>query len=191
MLLCGLISLFVFASSYETTFNYDLPVVDGVTTVRLQPLQRILTAAQAGQADVGNYGKPQQLKLPSSNVRLVLAPAISRHGTWLARANTAHYSLLTPSHNGTIGNTFLYFRKSWRTDNEPEKLAQGDNIFLDTDRDWRYFYRVDNVKAMREADLYVMRDTPASQLVLAAVDPGRDTVYVAQASLVNVQSVRQ
>lgn len=193
MAFCGLLTLYIFASSYETTFNRPLPFIEAVSAVDLQPVARALQPyTPALQNDVGNYGKPQYLKLPSQAIRMTMAPAISNGDhRFLARASTAHYALTSAPKNGNIGDVVAYYRKSWRTDDQPQLVKVGDNIFVDTDRGWRYFYRVDDAKVLDTAATYIARDGSVSQLILAAVDAQHKTTYVAHAQLVNVQNIGQ
>lgn len=192
MVLCGALTVFIFASSFETVFNRDLPVVDAVSTVQLSTVERLIDGySKVDQNDVGNYGEPRYLKIPSKEVKLVLAPVIKQGGDFLARANSGHFALTSAAKKGSIGNLFIYYRASWRTNGQPQQTQVGENFFVDTDRDWRYFFRVTAVKTLDIDDgLYVARDDPTSQLYLVAVDQQHHRLYVAQASLINVQNVR-
>ena len=192
MFLCGFLSVYIFAASYETTFSADLPIVNSVSKVTTPPVSRLLeTGSKTNQLDSGNYGKPAVLKIPSHNSKIVLAPQIDRSGILLARANTAHYTLLSSPKNGNLGNIFVYFMTSWRTDSHIETLKAGDNLFIDTDRDWRYFFRVDSTKDVDKTQTFVMREAVASQLIVAAQKSDSSSLFVIEASLVNVQNVRQ
>jgi hypothetical protein len=191
MALCGLITLYVFASSYETVFNRDLPYLPAVSAVNLQSVTRALDGYKnVNQTVLGNYGVPQFLKLPLQSVKITLVPGIENDGKFLARAASAHYFMTKDSKNGTVGDLVVYFEKSWRTDDNPEKIKVGDNIFLDTDRDWRYFYRIESVNIQDNSTQYVARESNVSQLLLVGVDTSANKVVIAQATLVNVQSVR-
>lgn len=192
MSLCGAITLYVFAASFETVFNIDLPMVYSVGTVDLKSISRVLDSyPKVNQTVVGNYGFPYYLKLPAQDVKMVVAPGIvNKNNTYLARAAAAHYFMTSDVKNGNIGNLVVYYEKSWRTNNRPDLAKAGDNIFLDTDREWRYFYRIDSVKTLETAQQYISRSSNATQLVLIAVDTTTNKLVVAQATLVNVQSVR-
>ncbi|HWZ65858.1 MAG TPA: hypothetical protein VNX65_03600 [Patescibacteria group bacterium] len=190
---CGLITLFVFASSYSTTFNRPLMFIDAVSNVDLRPFDRFLQSYKPEfQTEVGNYGKPQYLKLPSQKLRMILAPAAKVNGQFVARANAGHYAITSSPKNGNLGDTIIYYRKSWRTNDRPQRSKIGDNIFIDTDRGWRYFYRIDETKTIAVSAPYIARSTPAAGLLLAAVDSSAGgTATVAHATLVNVQNVQQ
>lgn len=192
MLLCGCITLGIFAASYETVFNADLPFVNAVHVVDIRPLARVTNNFGAiNQSQVGDYGKPQFMKVPAKGAKVVLAPAIyTRQGTFLGRANAGHLLLTSAPHNGQIGNATVYMRTSWRTFADANNLKVGDNIFVDTDREWRYFYRIDDVQTVGVSETYIARQQTASQLLLVtAADNARvDTVIAA--SLVNVQNVK-
>ncbi|HXH26604.1 MAG TPA: hypothetical protein VNG90_01785 [Candidatus Acidoferrum sp.] len=194
MTFCGLLTVYLFASSYETIFNVDLPIVDAVTTVQLQPFNRVLEGFRlTSQTDVGNFGVPQMLKLPNYGIRMVLAPAIvadqANDNKFLARANTGHYALTSAVNNGDIGNMVIYYRKSWRTDDNPGQMQVGDNLFVDTDRGWRYFFRINSTKIVSGSDTYISQTDATTQLIVVAQDSKTGLLYVSQASLVNVQNV--
>ncbi len=191
MALCGALTVYIFAASFETVFNRNLPVVGAVSSVDLAPAKRLLAGYKSfNQNDVGNYGRPQYLKLPNQDVKMVLAPIIEVNSNILARANTAHFALTSAPKNGNLGDAVAYYRKSWRTNDHPEQTQVGDNIFIDTDRDWRYFYRVVTIKRISTQETYVAQNSSTSQLSLIASDEGSGALYIAQASLVNVQNVR-
>jgi hypothetical protein len=193
MSLCGTVTLYIFASSYSTTFNRALPMVDAVGTVNIRPLDRFLQNYAPGlQPNVGNYGKPQYMKLPAQNVRMLLAPALKDNNQFVARANAGHYALTSQPKNGNFGDALIYYRKSWRTNDRPESAKIGDNIFIDTDRGWRYFYRIDEVKTTALSSDYVARGAQSNQLLVAAVDSqSNGNITIAHAALVNVQNVQQ
>lgn len=190
MLLCGVISLYVFSASFETTFNVDIPVVNAAKSINSHPFQRLLSAGdKVNQSDYGNYGKPVLLRIPSHNSKIVLAPVVDKGSTLLARANTAHFRLLSTQKSGNMGSLFVYMNASWRTDSHPEKLSTKDNLFIDTDRDWRYFYRIDAVRELDSTKEYIMRDSNVSQLAFVA-HLGEGKMVIIEASFVNVQNVR-
>ncbi len=190
MIMSGCITLYVFAASYETVFNTSLPFVHAVSAISIAPVKQIIDKYRSvSQTDVGNYGKPLYLKLPAQDIRMTLAPGIQDGDHFLARASAGHYFVVSSPKTGNLGDMVVYYEKSWRTNNNPEKMKVGDNIFIDTDRDWRYFYRVDSLSAITDSQNFVARQATASQLVVVAVD-GHQLV-IAQASLINVQNVRQ
>ncbi len=190
MVACGGLTTYMFAASYETVFNTSLPFVHAVSTVGISPIRHVVDTYHAvSQTDIGNYGKPLLLKLPAQDIRMILAPGIQDGDHFLARASAGHYFITSVPKTGNLGDAVIYYEKSWRTNNNPEKMKTGDNIFIDTDRDWRYFYRVDAISTVTHTQTFVSRAASSSQLVLAAVDG--DRLVIAQASLINVQNVRQ
>lgn len=191
MLLCGSVTVYIFAASYELVFNHDLPFISAVNAVNITSLSRvILPYSEVDQTDLGNYGRPQFMKIPARTTKVTLAPGINTGDNFLARANTGHYLLTTSPRNGQIGDMAIYLRSSWRTFTGAEGLKPGDNIFLDTDRDWRYFYRVNSVKEISPGDAYVSRDIPASKLTILSVTEGSNRSTIIEAALINVQNVR-
>jgi hypothetical protein len=194
---CGLVSLFLLLSGYESIFNRDLPFVHTLDTVNLQALSKRydLQKAVANQnADMlGNFGKPQTLKLPERALRLdITAPIIGGQDTWLARANTLHAIILKDARRGNIGLLALYCRASFRTIDATALPKQGENIFIDTDKNWRYIYRVSSAKVVPADQEYVVADDgQTARLIIACYDAALKADAIVEASVLSVQGVTQ
>ena len=189
--LCLAITLFVMGSSFETAFGYDLPYFNSVQPVDLRVLTRQLSAADdANQLAFGNYGKPSYLKIPSIDSKMVLTPAITRGGDYLARVSAAHYLLTGAPNHDQLGNVTAYSRTSWQTVPAPERIKPGDNMFVDTDKEWRYLYRVDSVTVKPRDQTVILSDDGRSKLLILFDTPPGQPQLVVIATQVNVQSVR-
>ena len=192
---CGLATVFILANSYETAFGQDVPIITAVTRVNLQFLRPEVArfgnnpAAQTDQTLEGNYGAPLELKIADNKVRIPLAPPVFKHQTWLARSNAAHYIITTDAKEGNIGDVVVYMRQASTTIREPSQVEPGKNIFLDTKRDWRYLYRIDEVLTLRPDQPYLRPDSKPSRLFV--VVQGEKATAVIAATLVNVQSAEQ
>lgn len=194
MLGSGLLTAFVFANSYETAFNHDLPVAKAIERVNMDPVESVIPA-NAITADpakhLGNYGAPAMLRLSAQRVRFPVAPAILSHDTWVARSNTGHYVGVSPAKGGDMGDLVIYVRQGWRTINDPSALVTDANIFVDTDKGWRYMYRITAVSHLSSIDRYLLPESPKTQLVVVLADASTGMTTVARAEFVTLQSIAQ
>jgi len=118
--ICGLISIFLLMSGYESIYNRSLPFVHTLDPINLSAFMHgydLSSAATPNPKSYGNFGQPITVKLPLKSLRLnVVAPI--RDGTiWLARANTLHLLIPRPPRSGNIGMALFYCRSSFRTVN--------------------------------------------------------------------------
>ena len=193
----GAFTLFIFANSYELAFDRPLPLpfASAVAKVDLNPLSGLLRPADAltsGAADrVGNYGIPTTLRLPTRQIKLPLAPAIVTDDVWAARSNTGHFIVVSPAKGGNLGDVLVYMRQSWRTIDQPRQITVGDNLFVDTDKGWRYMYRVSETQSLPDTAHYVLSDQKTSQIVLAVADGSAHNLTLIKADFVSVQSIDQ
>ena len=193
---CGLFSVFVLMSGYESVYGRALPFVHTLAPVNLSAFSQVynLQASSAQNSRLyGNFGKPQTLKLPARLLRLDIVPPLRpANGMWLARASTLHLLLPTKPRAGNIGIAFLYCRSSFRTLNAQNLPSVGSNILMDTDHQWRYVYKVTNTRLAPESEPYVVADDGGnSKLIIDCNDGGQHLDVVVEASLLSVQGVDQ
>jgi hypothetical protein len=194
---CGIISLFLLLSGYESIFNRDLPFVHTLDTVDLTALAKRYdlpkVVAAEGPDSFGKFGKPQTLKLPERSLRLdITSPIVEGADRWLARANTLHFIVLKEPRRGNIGLLALYCRSSFRTIPATALPQTGENIFMDTDKNWRYIYRVTSAKVVPADQQYVVADDGASaRLVIMCYDASLRADVVVEATALAVQGITQ
>ncbi len=195
---CAFASVFLLMSGYESVYNRSLPFVHTLAPVNLKAfdgmydLQNALSATK-DPAMYGNFGKPQTVKLPARSLHLdVVAPLQQDKGIWLARSNTLHLLLPIKPRSGNIGVALLYCRSSFRTINDQNLPSVGSNIFMDTDHDWRYVYKVTSAKVFTDTDPYIAADSGGnSELIIDCNNSGNHTNIVVEANLLSVQGVGQ
>lgn len=190
---CGMISVFLLAAGYEAVFNRSLPAVHTIDPVNISAMQGsydIAAAADAQKKHLGNFGKPQTMKMPERSARFNIADPIRHDSAWLSRANAMHLLLPVPARAGNIGVTLLYCRSGFRTINSSNLPANGSNIFIDTDQEWRYVFKVTSAKAF-PADLpYIASDTGSTgKLVIICNDGQQRANMIIEANLLSVQGV--
>lgn len=191
---CGALTVFILANSFVIAFGRPLPFVNAVKEVNLALLQPDVNTLykenmQADPRFEGNYGAPSQIKIGNSPVRIPLAVPFSHNNDWLARASRAHFMIISPSKNGDIGDTIVYMNAGKTTVQEGYKIEPGANIALDTKRDWRYFYRINETINLKDSQ-FVLPSRDISQLFLV-IQEKDGSVTVITAALTNVQSADQ
>ncbi|HEX6258353.1 MAG TPA: hypothetical protein VFZ48_02660 [Candidatus Saccharimonadales bacterium] len=190
---CGFISVFLLMSGYESVYNKSLPLVHTVDTVDLRPFSGIYDlegAANHTDKSYGTYGKPKTIKLPGRSARLDITQPLQDGGQWLARANTFHLLIPAPPRSGNIGVALLYCRANLQTFTQNNLPAEGSNIFIDTDHNWRYLYKVTNATVNPETQPYIASDNGASgKLIIGCVDDAAKVVMTVEATLLSVQGI--
>lgn len=189
------LTVFIFLNGFELASGKDIP---GSTSLQSVNVSGILTVDSSNlssyfdPANFGNYGTPTQLRISSVTKKIPVVPAqTAGQGQLLARTNTGHYLITTPSKNGSIGDTLIYLRQNWRSISSPEKIKIGDNIFLDTDADWRYMFRINEVVTQPISDVFVIADKPISSLVVVIENSHTKTHTIVVGDYVILQNITQ
>lgn len=193
---CGFMSVFLLMTGYESTYNRDLPLVHSLDQVDLTPYQKRYDLRKYLGDDaknIGNFGKPINVKMPQRSMQFdVVAPIAQNSDQWLARASTLHLVPLSPARNGNVGVILLYCRSSFRTFDAHNMPKAGDNVFIDTDRDWRYVYRVTATRAMSGSEPHIISDNGTKgKLIISCHDQKAKVHYIVEADQLVVQGVAQ
>lgn len=192
---CGLISVFLLMSGYESVYSRSLPFVHAIDPVNLQAYSTSYTLdgrSFGNEKLYGSFGRPTNVKLPERNARLDVVAPIQNNNQWLARATALHLLLPAEPRDGNIGVALMYCRSSFRTINDQNLPAVGSNIFVDTDKDWRYVYKVTSAKVYADTLPYIASDTGrTSKLIISCNDQAGGANVVVEASLLSVQGVEQ
>jgi hypothetical protein len=193
---CGVASTFLLMSGYESVYNRSLPFVhtlDPINLTAFSPTFSLKVSSYNDKSLLGSFGRPQTLKLPDRSVRFTIAAPVQQDkSVWLSRANVLHMLIPAKPRDGNIGVAFMYCRSSFRTINQRNMPASGSNIFVDTDKNWRYVYKVSSTKVYSDSVPYIPNDTGESgNLVIACNDQGLRQNIIVEAKLLSVQGVGQ
>jgi hypothetical protein len=197
--LCGAISLFLLASGYESLYNRSLPLVHTLDPINFQSfantynLQKayVFSKDQKDESIFGTFGAPTSLKLPGRTKKLDIVPAVHPDANqWLARANTLHVVTPEGARSGNIGVALLYCRSGFRTLDSNNLPAEGSNLFMDTDKNWRYVYKIISVVTNDQNQTYIPADSgEQSKLLISCNDSRKHTTIIIEANLLTVQGV--
>ncbi len=197
-LLLGIVSIavsaFVFLNGFELATNVNIPYAFAIEPVPVAGLvadNRSDEVAARPETAVGNFGEPKYLKVATQTTRLPLVPGVEAGGEFLARAAVGHVVLLGTAKSGNLGNALVYLRTSWRSVAHPEQIVPGTNVFVDTDRDWRYMYRVTEVADLAAGTPYLVPDSVKAHLGIAFVSESGTSVRLVLADFVNIQNIQQ
>jgi hypothetical protein len=192
---CGLVSVFLLMSGYESVYNRSLPFVHTLDPVPIQGLISAYDLRNINTKDesmYGNFGHLLTLKLPKTSLRLDIAPAVWDGSSWLARANALHLLIPEKPRNGNLGVGLMYCRSSFRTIYSGNMPKENDNILIDTDHDWRYVYRVTSAMTIPDSQSYIPADSGTNaKLVIGCNDAAMHTNFIIEASLLSVQGVEK
>lgn len=187
------LTLFMFLSSYELLFNKDIKYVKAINSVGTLKSEQIITPLipkiYPDNVALGTYGKPHELRFPTEEFRMSIVPYIKNDGHYLFRANNAHFLPTSEAKQGGLGDSVIYLSRDWRTINDPNSIKVDDNVFIDTDKGWRYMYRLIEKKVLSYDGKYVASERQKSSLIILIEDHSSDRIYVYEAELVSLQNV--
>lgn len=187
------ISVYVFANGFELATNINIPyalAIEPVSIEQLVKLNRSTAVMNDPTLSIGNFGEPKYLKVASQTTKLALIQSVLENEQYLARASTGHFIYLAPAKSGNLGTTLVYVRQSWRTIGNPENIAVGSNLFIDTNKDWRYMYRVSDTITTDVNNQYLLPDSQKPQIMLLLLgQDGSERIVVAD--FVNLQNIQQ
>jgi hypothetical protein len=197
-MICLSITVFIIASSYETASNQDVPVLDAIQKVSLDSLaptlQKQSIPALSDKERQGTFGQPETMRvsIDGKPIKVLVAPALRNDGHWLARANTSHVLYTTEAKTGNAGDMLIYMKQSWRTIADPSQIAKDGNIFIDTDQNWRYMFRVQSVQTAPRGTTMLLPESRTTQLTIIIDAPNGGSSVIVRGqfmSLVNIGQV--
>lgn len=194
-LICLLFSVYVYASSYELLTNSDLPIVRSLIKPRDQMLLKSLSKGSTSinsQLDsfVGDQGEPLEIRVPKVNARIFLLPAVYGDTSgFLARSYSAHFFFTSASKNARFGDLVVYTQRDWRSLPTAAEFGADDNIFIDTDKEWRYMYRITEVQ--KGKDLSFVPQLSAQPSLTLIVDTINNETEIYRAELSSLQSIQR
>jgi hypothetical protein len=186
-----LLTVFIFSQSFELLFTRDIPYTSALETVSVD---QYITANKRGTVDqksFGSFGAPAFLKIGSQKQRLQLIPTATQDNNYIARLAAGHFELLSPNQEGNLGNVFIYMRQGWRTIDSTTIPSVNQNLFLDTNTDWRYMYRITEVLTQPSNDRMITPESTVPRLVLGIVDTANQRTTYVTAEFVTLQNIAQ
>lgn len=179
----------IFSNSYEIVLERDLPYTYSVKTFYgseylSQSTYQEITIDQQNKL-TSNYGNPKIVKFPGINARLELVKPILSQEKYLVRTNKAHYMM------DESGNIVIYMLKSFQTIEDIDGLKTGDNIFLDSDKGWRYVYRIDELTTSSLESNIILPTSENPQLLVIIEDTKSGINYTLRCEYLTVINVQR
>ena len=192
------LSMIIFLNSYELFFNQDLDYAWAITTTQAKShfsasdnSFKVEKEPNLSGDPIGNYGRITNLIVPGIGKRLEILPGLENNKGWLSRSNKAQYFISRSNDKEELKYIVFYLNKSWRTIDAPELIAAGDNLFIDTDRQWRYSFRVDEVGTLPLGVSLIVSETKNTGVVLLIEDPKTQKSYYARGEFLTILNIRQ
>lgn len=193
--ICLLFSAYVYASSFELLTNHDLPIVQSLVRSRDQTLLKSLSKGQTSinsqlGSFVGDQGEPLELRVPKVNARIFTLPAVYADDTgFLARTNSAHFFFTSTAKNARFGDMVMYTQRDWRSLPVRSEFGVDDNIFVDTNKEWRYMYRITEVQKGKGLSFVPQQSSQPSLTLIVDTTNGETEIY--RAELTSLQSIQR
>ncbi len=170
LILCLMISVVVYANSAEIFSKKDIVFANALTSYPELPIAEkhlfVLPNSDPNLSGnlIGDFGKPISLNIPSIRRKLEIVPAIVRENTLLVRPNNGHF--LVRFDEKAVKDFLIYLNKSWRTLPSPEDIKRDTNLYIDTNRKWRYVFKIEEIVSLTEDSIFVIPDNKTTNLIL-------------------------
>lgn len=191
------ITVFIIASSYETASGNDVPFLGAVQRASLQTVAPTLdkqTITQLTDRErEGNFGRPETMRvvIDKKPVKVVIAPGFRNNGQWLVRANTSHLLYTSDAKAGNAGDMLIYMKQSWRTIANPADITRNSNIFIDTNQNWRYMFRVQDIQTVASDAQMLIPEAKSTQLMIVINEPNSSRSVIIRGQFVSLMNVGQ
>ena len=187
------LSSFFAMSGIELIFHKDLPLVHAIDKIDLSAFSRsydLKNAADMAPNDYryGSYGRPTTIKLSGRALRLNTTSALQGHNDWLVRANAMHTMIFDDPRQDAVGILFFYCKVAPQTISSSNHPPIGSNIFVDTEKEWRYVFRVSQAHTVPEQTPFIISDDEQKpKLIISCNDIHSKTNTIVEAELLSVQ----
>lgn len=194
--LFGIVSLFsialtafVFLNSFELIFNQDIAYVDSVNKTNLSPQLDYIVKQSVDHSyyyTSNNFLKTKKLEyieIPIIKRKLEVSRALNKDEDWYVKGNKSNYFLTVNSNRSE--NLIIYAEKSWRTIPDTKALKVGDLIYMTTDDNWNYVFRIESINSLKSSERFVLQSSSEIGLSILLDDSTKDGYSLIQAELIN------
>lgn len=183
-LMTFLFTLVIFLNSAEIVLEVDIPYAYSLK--KFEGSKHLdNTKLKRGEINeksslMQNYGDPNLIKFPSINKKLEVLKSIYNNGSYLVRTNKAHHLF------DDKGNAIIYLHKSWQTVEDISKITIGENLYLDSDKGWRYVYRIEDLGIIDIDSTIVLPESEEPQLLVIIEDLKERKIYLIRSNYMTV-----
>lgn len=184
---CLLLSMFIYLNVAEKVLLKDLPWVSSVSSTTLPNfIYQVSQNKVDRESNIGFFGKPIVIRVPIHNFSLSIGEEKLENGRWLVSNHVASWHIYDESQGGNIGSFVVFAAPQSGELAVSDILVEGDIIVIDTDKDWKYSYRVIKRSFMSIKDKYLVSDAPYSKLLIIR-DRNNSQATVVEAQFLNIE----
>jgi hypothetical protein len=186
---CSLISLFIYLNVFEKVSLLDLPYVNSVTKTEIPSViyqVRYGINIDEETAKYGFYGKPLVIRVPMHNYSLSIGEEKKHSNYWIVSNGVGSYHIFEESQGGNIGRLVVFAAPKSGLLAVADILTEGNRIVIDTDKGWRYNYRVISRQFVSTKTPYLLSSSEIPQLIVVR-DRNYDEATLIIANLLSVE----
>lgn len=182
-------SVYLYAHVAEKVALIDLPYVDSVATTTIDQ-KIVLEEVQVPVSDnqkYGFFGAPTVLRIPKANWAVNLFEPKESDAGWILTNTTAGYITRDVSQGGYMGQTIFFDLAGSRNLDILRILVENDRIVIQTNKGYRYHYRVAKRRVLSLDDSYVPASAQTSRIFLVKESDATNEFIVVEANLLNIE----
>lgn len=183
-LITFIFTIVIFTNSIEILFEIDIPYAYSLNKFEgssyLSNSEYSKSEVNLKNSLIQTYGDPKIIKFPSINKRLEILKPVYNKKVFLVRTNKVHHLL------DNKGNIVIYLHKSWQTVEDITDISVGENIYLDSDKGWRYVYRIEEINTLAIENKVILPDTEEPQLLVIIEDSENNLSQLIRAKYLTV-----
>lgn len=188
-ILSVIITFLIFLSSAELIFNRDFPLIESISASSISEeidykISQSMYKSYSYNFDTLFEGRDlRYIEIPALNQKLELTRAINQDEAWKNKGNKANYLVIKNSKE--VDNIIVYFKESWRTILNTSSLKLGDFIFLKTNDEWNYIFRIESINQYSVEERFPIKSYDAMNVTLLIENSDTNSYKVIEAKIVS------
>lgn len=180
---------FIFLSSFELFFDKDISFLDSFNRSEVSNILNYVVNQSIDKQyyfsidTFANKRKLEFIEMPSISKKLEISRAINNDNNWYVKGNKANYFFVIQKDKSS--SLVFYMPESWRTIGSVSNLKAGDLIYITTDDEWSYIFRIENIEQLSNDERF--SSDPYEETSLQIIIYKEDTFgySLIQAKLIN------
>lgn len=185
------LTFYIFLSSAELIFNNDYPYIDAISPAATTEEIQYKIDQSKGQSYSFTFDtlfenrELRYFEIPVLNQKLELSRSIKQDGVWMNKGNKANY--LVTKNPKDQDNIVIYFPRSWRTIQSTSTLKLGDFIFLKTNDNWNYIFRIESINSYSLKERFPLKAYDVMNITILVEDSESTSYEVIEAKIVSAR----